>query len=533
MLMHLNCSYLHDNPNFIHFIPQFPLENKLTIIIILQTYFVNAFKTKGEIFLYTFLAGIILLVVAYFTYGKFVEKVFGVKEERSTPAYVNSDGVDYVPMSTAKNSLIQLLNIAGTGPIFGPIMGALYGPVAFIWIVVACIFAGAVHDYLTGMISIRNRGAHLPALASKFLGKAMKHVVNAFAVLLLLLVGTVFVTTPADLLYVLMDGKVSFAIIAGAIFIYYILATLLPVDKIIGRLYPYFGAVLLLSALGVGLGLIFTGAPIPELSLSNFHPDNAPIFPLLFFTITCGALSGFHATQTPIISRTTQKEGQGRKIFYGMMIAEGIIAMIWAAAAMSLFDGYNGLQGMLAEGGPGLIVSEVSIMLLGGIGGTIAVLGVIVLPITSGDTAFRSARMIIAEYINFAQKKITSRLWIAIPLFAVSAVLTQIDFNLLWRYFSWSNQATAVIALFVGSMYLYIAKKNYFISLIPGTFMLLMVLTYILNAKIGFGLSWSTSWIGGAIGTVILLVLFFMAGNKARANNVPLEDDISNWKQSA
>lgn len=483
--------------------------------------------------MYTFLAGIVLLIVGYFTYGKFIEKVFGVKEERATPAYVNNDGVDYLPMSTAKNSLIQLLNIAGTGPVFGPIMGALYGPVAFIWIVIGCIFAGAVHDYLTGMISIRNRGAHLPELASKFLGKVMKHVVNGFAVLLLLLVGTVFVSTPASLLNVLMDGKIALGIIVTVIFLYYILATLLPVDKIIGLLYPYFGAILLISALGVGIGLIVKGAPIPELSLTNFHPDNAPLFPLIFFTISCGALSGFHATQTPIISRTTQNEKQGRKIFYGMMIAEGIIAMIWAAAAMSLFDGYNGLSELLAKGGPGAIVSEVSTMMLGAIGGTLAVLGVVVLPITSGDTAFRSARMIIAEYLNIGQKKFSSRLWIAVPLFVISAFLTKIDFNLLWRYFSWANQSTAVIALFVGAMYLYVAKKNYWVSLIPGIFMLVMVITYILNAKIGFGLSMNISWMGGIIGAVVLVALFFKAAKKARDNQLPLEEDISGWDKVA
>ncbi|WP_066298616.1 carbon starvation CstA family protein [Bacillus sp. FJAT-29937] len=483
--------------------------------------------------MYTFLAGVVLLIVGYFTYGKFVEKVFGVKEERATPAYVNNDGIDYVPMSTQKNSLIQLLNIAGTGPVFGPIMGALYGPVAFIWIVIGCIFAGAVHDYLTGMISIRNKGAHLPELASKFLGKIMRHVVNAFAVLLLLLVGTVFVSTPASLLHVLMDGKIALGIIIAAIFIYYILATLLPVDKIIGRLYPYFGALLVISAVGVGIGLIATGAPIPEISLQNFHPANAPIFPLLFFTITCGALSGFHATQTPIISRTTQKEKQGRKIFYGMMIAEGIIAMIWAAAAMSLFDGYNGLSDLLAAGGPGAIVSEVSMKMMGAIGGTLAVLGVVVLPITSGDTAFRSARMIIAEYLNIAQRKLSSRLWIATPLFAISVVLTQIDFNLLWRYFSWANQATAVIALFVGAMYLYIARKNYWISLVPGSFMLVMVITYILNAQIGFGLPMNIAWIGGIVGAGILIALFFRAAAKNRSNNLSLEVDVSDWNQVA
>ncbi|WP_423800223.1 carbon starvation CstA family protein [Neobacillus sp. SAB-20_R2A] len=483
--------------------------------------------------MYTFLAGIALLIIGYFTYGKFVEKLFGVKESRATPAFVNNDGVDYLPMSTPKNSLIQLLNIAGTGPVYGPILGALYGPVAFIWIVVGCIFAGAVHDYLTGMISIRNRGAHLPELASRFLGKVMRHVVNGFAVLLLLLVGTVFVTTPAALLNVLMDGKVALAVIIGAIFLYYILATLLPVDKVIGRLYPYFGALLLISAIGVGIGLVVTGQPIPELSFKNFHPAGASIFPLLFFTISCGALSGFHATQTPIISRTTQNEKEGRKIFYGMMITEGIIAMIWAAAGMSMFHGYNGLQEVLAAGGPGAVVSQASTTLLGAIGGTLAVLGVVVLPITSGDTAFRSARMIIAEYLNIAQKKLSSRLWIAVPLFVISAALTQIDFNILWRYFNWANQSTAVIALFVGAMYLYIAKKNYFVPLIPGTFMLLMVITYILNAPIGFGLSVTVSWIGGVIGTLILLALFFNAAKKARANNLPLEEDISGWNKVA
>lgn len=483
--------------------------------------------------MYTFFAGIILLIVGYFTYGKFIEKLFGVKESRPTPAYVDGDGVDYIPMSTPRNSLIQLLNIAGTGPVFGPIMGALYGPAAFIWIVVGCIFAGAVHDYLTGMISIRNKGAHLPELASKFLGKVMKHVVNGFAVLLLLLVGTVFVSTPASLLHLLADGRVALWIFIAFIFAYYIFATLLPVDKIIGRLYPYFGAVLLISAIGVGIGLVVTGAPIPELSFHNFHPEGAAIFPLLFFTISCGALSGFHATQTPIISRTTRKEKEGRKIFYGMMIAEGIIAMIWAAAAMSMFDGYNGLNEILAAGGPGAIVSEASTTLLGAIGGTIGVLGVIVLPITSGDTAFRSARMIIADYIKVAQKKISSRLWIALPLFAISVILTQIDFELLWRYFNWANQSTAVIALFVGSMYLYIARKNYFVALIPGTFMLVMVLAYILSQPIGFNLPMNISWVGSFVGTAVLLVIFFKAAKKARAKNIPLEVDVSDWEKAS
>lgn len=480
--------------------------------------------------MFTFLFAIVLLIVGYFTYGKYIEKMFGVKNERATPAYTSGDGVDYVPMSTPKNSLIQLLNIAGVGPIFGPIMGALYGPVAFIWIVVGAIFAGAVHDYLTGMISIRNRGAHLPELAGKFLGKAMKHIVNAFALLLLVLVGTVFVSAPAGLLYNLMNGWMAMGVIVGLIFLYYFLATLLPIDKIIGRFYPIFGALLIISAFGVGGMMLVKGAPIPELTFANLHPDNLPIFPLLFLTISCGALSGFHATQSPIISRTTQKENQGRKIFYGMMIAEAIIAMIWAAAGMALFNGPVGLNELLAAGGPALIVSEASTMMLGAVGGTLAILGVIILPITSGDTAFRSARMIIADYIKYPQVKVMSRLWIAVPMFIISIILTQVDFDILWRYFSWANQSTAVIALFVGAMYLFIAGKNYWVALIPGTFMLMATTTYILNAAIGFGLPMNVSYIGASVISIFLVSLFFYAAVKARAAQIPLEEDVTGWR---
>ncbi|RSK30054.1 carbon starvation CstA family protein [Bhargavaea beijingensis] len=482
----------------------------------------------------TFLLSILLLIVGYFTYGKYVEKVFGPKNERPTPAYVNADGVDYVPMSTPKNSLIQLLNIAGTGPVFGPIAGALYGPVAFIWIVIGCIFAGAVHDYLTGMISIRNRGAHLPELASKFLGNFMKHVVNLFALLLLILVGTVFVTSPAMLINVILDGKVAIGILVTIIFLYYVLATLLPIDKIIGRFYPWFGALLVISALGVGIGLVVTGAPIPELSFTNMHPGDLPIFPLLFFTITCGALSGFHATQTPIISRTTKQEKEGRKIFYGMMIAEGIIAMIWAAAAMSLFGGYGGLNGLLAAGGPAAVVSDVSVMMLGAFGGTLAVLGVIILPITSGDTAFRAARMIIADYFKIGQAKILSRLWIAIPLFVISFVLTKIDFDLLWRYFSWANGVTAMIALWVGAMYLFLQHKNHWISTIPAIFMTSMVFVYILfEPTMGFGLDLTVSYIGGIMATLIVTASFFISANRKRGTELLLDEDVSGFNRAA
>ncbi|MCE7792671.1 carbon starvation protein A [Salipaludibacillus sp. CUR1] len=467
----------------------------------------------------TFLLAIAILIVGYFTYGKFVEKVFGVKNERMTPAMSQGDGVDYVPMGTKRNSLIQLLNIAGVGPIFGPIMGALYGPVAFLWIVFGAIFAGAVHDYLTGMISIRNRGAHLPELAGKFLGKVMKHVVNGFSVLLLLLVGTVFVTAPAALIHNMVPGWVTLGMIIGLIFLYYIVATMLPIDKIIGRVYPVFGGLLLISALGIGGSLVITGAPIPEITLTNMHPEGLMIFPLLFLTISCGALSGFHATQSPIISRTTQREKDGRKIFYGMMITEAVIAMIWAAAAMSLFYGTD-LSALINEGGPAAVVSDVSLMMLGGIGGTLAVLGVIVLPITSGDTAFRSARMIIADYFKIKQIKIKNRLLIALPLFFMSVALTQIDFTLLWRYFSWANQSTAMIALWVGAMYLGIQGKNHWISSVPAAFMTMVTFTYILNAQIGFGLSMPLSYTLAAPATAVVILLFAKKLNKERSLNV-------------
>ncbi|MCU5375828.1 carbon starvation protein A [Bacillus cereus] len=470
----------------------------------------------------TFLVSIVVLIIGYFTYGKFIEKMFGVNYKRKTPAYVNQDGVDYVPMDRRKNSMIQLLNIAGTGPIFGPILGALYGPIAFVWIVIGAIFAGAVHDYLTGMISIRNKGAHIPELAGKFLGNAMRHIVNVFSLLLLVLVGTVFITTPASLLDIVLQGKVSITIILSVIFVYYILSTILPIDKIIGKIYPVLGALLLISAIGIGGMMIIKGSPIPELTFENMHPDHAPIFPLLMLTITCGALSGFHATQSPIISRTLQTEKHGRYVFFGMMIAEAIIAMIWAAAAMSIFS-YGELNELIKSGTPAAVVSEISKTMLGAVGGTIAVIGVIVLPITSGDTAFRAARSIIADYFNFNQTKLKNRLIIAIPLFVIAYGLTKIDFTLLWRYFSWANQSTAAIALWIGTMYLFIKGKPYVVSLIPAIFMTLMTVVYILNAKIGFNIPLNTSYIVGAVITVILTAVFFMKAVKNKNENIEVD----------
>ncbi|MDX8044377.1 carbon starvation CstA family protein [Gracilibacillus sp. S3-1-1] len=471
----------------------------------------------------TFLLSILLLIIGYFTYGKFIERLFGPKDNRDTPAKSINDGVDYVPMHKQRNAMIQLLNIAGTGPIFGPIMGALYGPVAFLWIVIGSIFAGAVHDYLTGMISIRNKGAHIPALAGKFLGNISRHMVNIFSLLLLVLVGTVFVTTPASLIEILLDGKVALWIIVGVIFLYYFLSTILPVNQIIGKIYPVLGAILLIGTVSIGIALMFSGYSIPEMNVQNVHPDNLPIFPLLFFTITCGALSGFHATQSPIISRTTQKESQGRYIFYGMMIAEGIIAMIWAAAAMSVFDGQT-LNQIIAEGTASAAVSDISVTLLGAIAGTVAVIGVIVLPITSGDTAFRAARSIIADYISLGQRKVFNRLIIAIPLFVVGYILTKIDFNILWRYFSWANQATAAIALWIATMYLIIKRKNYIVSLVPAIFMTYMVFVYILNAKIGFNVELNLSFILGIFLTIGTVVLFFHKAQKNKQQKIEVDE---------
>lgn len=475
--------------------------------------------------MYTFLGGIALLIIGYFTYGKFVEKVFGIKESRPTPAFSKRDDVDYLPLNKTKNSLIELISIAGVGPIFGPIMGALYGPVAFIWIVVGCIFAGAVHDYLTGMISIRNGGAHLPALVGKFLGKPMKHVVNIFSILLLLLVGTVFVSSSATLIYDLIGGKIGLTILIGIVFVYYILSTMLPIDKMIGKIFPVFGAILLIGTVSLGVSLVFNQAPVPELSIANMHPENTPIFPLLFLVISCGAISGFHATQSPIISRTTQNEKEGRLIFYGMMIGEGLIAMVWAAAAMSLFDGPVSLNELISTIGTSGIVNEVGTMMLGSILGTVLVMSVIVLPLSSGDTAFRSARMIIADYINIPQKTISKRLLIAVPLFLASILLTTVDFTLLWNYFSWANQSLAAISLWVGSMYLFISKKNYWIAILPGIFMTYVVTVYILIAPIGFRLPLNISYIIAAVTTVGIIMIFYKYARINLANKISYDDE--------
>lgn len=463
----------------------------------------------------TFFIGLVILIVGYFTYGAYVDKIFEPDENRITPAHSERDDVDFLPLSVSKNALIQLLNIAGTGPIFGAIQGALFGPIAFILIPVGNILAGSVHDYSISLISLRNKGAGLPKLAQQFLGKFMYHLVNAFTALLLLLVGAVFVKSPADL-FSLMFG-VSATVIAIVIFIYYIFATFLPVDKIIGRFYPAFGALLIISSIAIFLGILFKGYQVPNLDLAkiNTHPDILPLFPLFFTTVACGLVSGFHATQSPIVARTLENEKQGRAIFYGMMVVEGLIAMIWALAAMVIFREGGQLDLVTYVDNPAAVVKDVATLVLGAGFGSIAVIGIIILPITSGDTAFRSLRMIIAEYVNLKQGDIKNRLKISLPIFLVGfALVFFIDFNILWRYFAWANQTVAAITLLVASSYLYKEAKPYLITLIPGIFLLYVTYAYILNAKIGFNLSWNLSYIIGAILTLVSAYLFIKTVRK-------------------
>lgn len=472
----------------------------------------------------TFFGGVALLLIGYFTYSRYIEKNFQIDATRKTPAEVLRDGYDFVPMSKGKNAIIELLNIAGTGPIFGPIMGALYGPVAYIWIVIGCIFGGAVHDYMIGMISLRNNGAQLPELASKYLGKPVRHIVNIFAMLLLMLVATVFVTSPASLISSITPDWLTIGIITALIFVYYIISTVLPIDKAMGKVYPWFGAILIISTVAIGISLLTGGHSMPELTVSSFqnmHPEGITIFPGLFFTISCGAISGFHATQAPMVSRTCTNEREGRFTFYGMMVAEGVIAMIWAAASMSLFNGQT-LSQMIAAGTASVVVNEVSVILLGNFFGTIAILGVIVLPISSGLSAFRSLRIILAEYLHIKQDTLKKILGVTLPLYVLSFILTQVDFNLLWRYFNWANQVTAVIALLVSTRYLYLKGRNYWVTIIPAAFMLYAVWVYILSEPIGFGMGLTpATYIVGMVLSIAVLTVFMLTGRKQKESLSP------------
>lgn len=465
-----------------------------------------------------FIIASIALVVGYYTYGKFVEKVFEPNPQRQTPAITQADGVDYVTMPKWKLWLIQLLNIAGVGPVFGPIMGALYGPSALLWIVIGSIFAGAVHDYFSGMLSVRYKGANVPDIVGHNLGNLAKQVMRIFAILLLLLVGVVFATAPAGLLAKLTPESLNFTFWLCVIFAYYFIATLVPIDKLIGRIYPIFGALLIIMAVGVTLAMFIQ---MPENFYSwaqwgeNQHPQDLPLWPLMFITIACGALSGFHATQSPLMARCVANEREGRSVFYGAMIAEGFIGLVWATVGMTFYNSPEALGSVINSSTASGVVYESSITLLGTFGGILAILGVIVLPITSGDTAFRAARLTIAESLNFGQQAKKNRLVIAIPLFAVGIALSQIDFNIIWRYFGWSNQTLAAIMLWAAAAYLYKRGKLHWICTVPAVFITAAIITYICyEPNMGFGININTANIIGVIGAIICLIAFLVLGKK-------------------
>ncbi|MCB9948352.1 MAG: carbon starvation protein A [Rhodospirillaceae bacterium] len=450
------------------------------------------------------------LIAGYFIYGTFVDRVFGPNPARAVPSQALRDGVDYEPMGNKRVYLIQLLNIAGLGPIFGPILGALYGPDALIWIVIGCIFGGGVHDYFSGMLSVRANGASVPNVVGQHLGNGFKQFMNVFAIILLLLVGVVFVLGPARLLGS-MTGMAAMAWV-GIIFAYYFLATILPVNKIIGRLYPVFGALLAFMSIGLTVAFCFSDQFdfYPVMTLENTHPTDLPMWPLMFITIACGAISGFHATQSPLMARCIRNERAGKQIFYGAMIGEGVIALVWATLGLSFYQNADALNAALAEGGPGYVVHEVSTTLLGGgIGGILAILGVVILPITSGDTAFRSARLIIAEYVKLPQQLVVKRLLVAVPLFAVGIAVSQADFAVIWRYFGWANQTLAAVMLWAAAAYLLRERKLHWIATIPAAFMTAVTVSFLAYAEIGFGLSIDIATAIGIGGAVVALVAFF------------------------
>lgn len=474
----------------------------------------------------TFILSIAALITGYFIYGKFIARFFGEDAERKTPAYRINDGVDYIPMPRWKVFTIEFLNIAGLGPIFGAILGAMYGPWAYLWIVVGCIFMGSVHDYFSGMLSVRNDGASLPELVGKYLGKGMQQFLRLFTILLLIFVGVAFVTGPAGLLNTLTGGGKMYWLYG--IFAYYLVATLLPINKIIGKVYPIFGIALLIMAVGIAGAMIWKGATgalpmiefVPE-NLKNWHhtPSGNILLPMMFIVISCGAISGFHATQAPMMARTLKNEKQGRSVFYGAMIAEGIVAIIWATAAMNYFGGADGLnEHMVAiQNNPAAVVDEISKSWLGQVGAVFAIIGVIALPISTGDTAFRSARLTVADIFKFNQKSLANRLIVSIPLFVVGFVLSQLDFATVWKYLGLSNQVLSAIVLWMAAAYVIQNKRNHWLLSIPATFMTFIVVTYLLIApyKNG-GLSFDAgfSYVIGASFAVLVLIYFIWKNRK-------------------
>lgn len=479
----------------------------------------------------SFIIALAVLIVGYFIYGTYISKVFGVDSKRVTPVHTMADGVDFVVLPTWKIFLIQFLNIAGLGPIFGAIMGVMFGPAAFIWIVFGTIFAGAVHDFLSGMMSLRSNGASLPEIVGNQLGNHTKTALRYIALLLMILVGAVFVYNPADLLAMLTPESLDRTFWIVVIFGYYMAATLLPIDKLIGKLYPIFGFALLFMAVGIMVVLFSNSSLMPEMWDDFYNhtanPEANPIFPMMFVSIACGAISGFHATQSPMMARCLKNERYAKPVFYGAMVAEGIVALIWAAAAITFTGGYDGLHQYLGNSSPAVLVDDVSKSWLGVFGGILAILGVIAAPITSGDTALRSARLIASDFMGIPQKKISKRLLVSIPIFVLCFVIMLLPYDVVWRYFAWSNQVLSVFTLWAITIWLSDNKKNFYVTLLPAMFMTAVTSTYIMFAPEGFSLL-TQSLLGFKIGyafsvgfgiamSVIFLTMFlYRAKNKKR-----------------
>lgn len=464
----------------------------------------------------TFTIALLMLVLGYFVYGRYINNLFMPDPTRKTPAVTMQDGVDFIPMPTWKIFMIQFLNIAGLGPIFGAIMGAQFGTASYLWIVLGTIFAGAVHDFLSGGLSIRNSGESLPEIIGRFLGSRTKKVVVIFTIVLMILVGAVFVSGPAELLAGMTPDYMNIYFWTTVIFIYYILATMLPVDKIIGKVYPLFAFALLFMAVGILVMLYVKSPDLPEMwnGFGTKYEKN-PIFPMMFISIACGAISGFHATQSPLMARCITNEKHCRPIFYGAMVTEGIVALIWAAAATYFFH-ENGIvdeaTGMAYTGAK--VATDISKEWLGTFGGILAILGIVAAPITSGDTALRSARLILADFFRIEQKSIRKRLIISIPIFVVTISMLVFSFSnaegfkIIWRYFAWCNQTLAVFTLWAITVYLVRNRKNYFVTLIPALFMTCVCSTYIMIAPEGLSMSQTVSYIAGGAVTLIALIWF-------------------------
>ena len=482
----------------------------------------------------SFLLCIAILICGYLFYGKFVDSIFS-PDDRETPAVAVNDGVDYVVLPQWKLFMIQLLNIAGLGPIFGALSGAMWGPVVFLWITFGTVFAGSVHDYFAGMLSERNNGASISEVTGIYLGNTMKNVMRVFSVILLIMVGTVFAVGPSGLIVTLFtnNGVESGIVVQNTfwlaiILIYYFIATFISVDKVIGKIYPVFGICLIIMALGVGFGTLTSGEHIPEIftNYTNMHPNGTPIWSFMFITVACGAISGFHATQSPLMSRCLKSERQGRSVFFGAMVAEGLIALVWAAAGVTLL-GVDKLAEM--GGGNATSVYTICTMTMGKVGLILAMLGVIACPITSGDTAFRSARLTLADWFGMDMGKWQTRLALCIPVLGIGAVLGFgntlgfIDYQVIWRYFSWSNQTLAMIVLWAGAMYLAQQKKNFWICAVPATFMSAVSMTYFMMAGECMGLipffngNKAVGYPVGLIFAACCLYIFMRASKRAAA----------------